>query len=322
MVIGCAVLLGIIAILAVLWVKTPLLTVWYTRLFWGGPEKNPVRNEFVTEDGIRVTENECYSRKFDNSYMDIYLPESGSSRAVIWLHGGGFVADDKSLVSETAMKFAREGYAFFNLNYALAPETPYPGQLEQIGAAYRYIVDHENRYQIEDANFVFGGDSAGGQLAGQFVNIQVDPGYAQTVGLESTGLGNRICGVIFYSALLSFLEEQGDGMLGTFLSPQFSWAFFGQADWRSSEQAAQAGILGNVSPLYPPVFITDGTVDSFTLQAEMLVDELEAKYIPYQTNLYDPDFHTLPHEYQFDYSYPEAVENIKKAFAFLSELSW
>lgn len=165
------------------------------------------------------------------------------------------------------------------MNYALALETPYPGQLEQIGAAYQHIATHEEQYQIKGASFVFGGDSAGGQLAGQFVNIQVDADYAKTVGLESAGLGNRIFGVIFYSTLLSFLDEQGGGMLGSFLSPQFSWAFFGDADWRSSEQAVQVGIWENVSPLYPPVFITDRTVDSFTLQAEALVDELESKYM-------------------------------------------
>ena len=317
---GGAALLALAAALAVLWFNTPLLAVWYTRAVWGGPETDPAYREYVTADGIRVLENECYCAEFANSYMDVYLPQEGGGKAILWVHGGGFVSDDKSLVSETAMKFAQAGYAFFNINYALAPEATYPSQLRQLDAAASYIAEHEARYGVQGASFVFGGDSAGGQIAGQYVNLQSDEDYAQAVGLSCTPLRHRIGGVIFYCAFLDFSGTAEETALWRFLSPQFSWALFGTKDYRGTEQAALASIVGNLSEQYPPVFITDGTVGSFAVQAQALIAELEEKHIPYEANLYDPQLHSLPHEYQFDYSLPQAEENLARTLAFLAAL--
>lgn len=78
--------------------------------------------------------------------------------------------------------------------------------------------------------------------------------------------------------------------------------------------------MGNLSEQYPPVFITDGTVGSFAVQAQALIAEPEEKHIPYEANLYDPQLHSLPHEYQFDYSLPQAEENLERTLAFLAAL--
>src|SRR5688572_1725107 len=53
--------------------------------------------------------------------MDVYLPEGRSEQTpvVIMLHGGGFVAGDKSEFSARAQQFSAKGFAVLNVNYRL-----------------------------------------------------------------------------------------------------------------------------------------------------------------------------------------------------------
>src|ERR1700747_3748463 len=69
-------------------------------------------------------------------------PEADAARAVLFLHGGGYMAG--SIVSHryVAVEIGRAARArTLALGYRLAPEHPYPAQLEDALAAYEYLRD-------------------------------------------------------------------------------------------------------------------------------------------------------------------------------------
>ncbi len=98
----------------------------------------------------------------------IYTPEglNATVPALLHIHGGGFVIG--SLDSEHGSCVAlcrRLGVVVVSVDYRLAPETPYPGPLEDCYAALVWTSSNSARLQIDPARVAVFGQSAGGGLA-------------------------------------------------------------------------------------------------------------------------------------------------------------
>jgi monoterpene epsilon-lactone hydrolase len=107
-------------------------------------------------------------------------PAADSSYAVLYLHGGGYMAG--SIVSHryVAIEIGRSARArTLALDYRRAPEHPYPAQLEDALAAYRYLLDQG----LVPGKIAVGGDSAGGNLT-----------LALMIALRTQGLPLPACG--------------------------------------------------------------------------------------------------------------------------------
>ncbi len=79
--------------------------------------------------------------------------------AVLFLHGGGFIAGSPQTHRSFAAWLAEaSGAELFSLDYRLAPEHPFPAALDDCVAAARAL-------QREGRRLVIAGDSAGAQLA-------------------------------------------------------------------------------------------------------------------------------------------------------------
>jgi epsilon-lactone hydrolase len=88
-------------------------------------------------------------------------PSSAADRALVYFHGGAFVVGSpqgyRGLAGELARAGGMTGYA---VDYRLAPETPFPGAVEDATAAYLALL--ERGYTPN--RIAFAGDSAGGGL--------------------------------------------------------------------------------------------------------------------------------------------------------------
>ncbi|GIJ99135.1 hypothetical protein Aspvir_001261 [Aspergillus viridinutans] len=86
---------------------------------------------------------------------------SASEKVLLYFHGGGYITP----LSAGHFKFARAAAQRLTakcalLEYTLAPELKYPGQLAQAAAALRYLLQYHAA-----ADVTIAGDSAGGNLA-------------------------------------------------------------------------------------------------------------------------------------------------------------
>lgn len=102
---------------------------------------------------------------------DLYLLNNGGNRPVIlFIHGGAWVAGDKSGYAEYyAKKYAFAGFNVVAINYRLAdksdPETQWPAQLQDVQLAVRWLRHYRKNLGIDPNRICAFGDSAGGHLA-------------------------------------------------------------------------------------------------------------------------------------------------------------
>jgi epsilon-lactone hydrolase len=88
--------------------------------------------------------------------------EAAADRVLLFTHGGGFVVGSIATHRKLAGHLAKAvGARALVLDYRLAPEHPFPAQLEDAVTAYRWLLGQG----IEPGHIVTTGDSAGGNLA-------------------------------------------------------------------------------------------------------------------------------------------------------------
>lgn len=89
-------------------------------------------------------------------------PASASDRALLYLHGGAYVAGSaqgyRGLAAELSRAAGMTGYA---IDYRLAPEDPFPAAVEDSVAAYLALIERG----FAPDRIAIAGDSAGGGLA-------------------------------------------------------------------------------------------------------------------------------------------------------------
>jgi acetyl esterase len=96
----------------------------------------------------------------------IYRPESdGPVPTILFFHGGGFVLGSIETHDDQARLLCRDvGAVVVSVDYALAPEEPFPAGFEDCLAATQWAGEHLATLG-GDSRLVVAGDSAGGNLA-------------------------------------------------------------------------------------------------------------------------------------------------------------
>lgn len=90
------------------------------------------------------------------------IPGVAEKHAILYLHGGGYVAGSPKTSRDFATRIARASKArILIINYRLAPEHPFPAAVEDALTVYRWLVSTEG---VKPNDIVITGDSAGGGL--------------------------------------------------------------------------------------------------------------------------------------------------------------
>ncbi|HEX6680062.1 MAG TPA: alpha/beta hydrolase [Gaiellaceae bacterium] len=96
--------------------------------------------------------------------LDAYVV-SGSPRAVVLIHGGGFHSGSKESLDATALRFAQSGWSAFSISYRLVPPAPWYAAKDDALAAVRWVRAHSREFGLDPQRLVVFGTSAGGNLA-------------------------------------------------------------------------------------------------------------------------------------------------------------
>jgi triacylglycerol lipase len=114
----------------------------------------------------------------------VYRPQSAAEPlpALLWIHGGGLVfgsaVEDDPLVRNVVDAV---GCAAVSVDYRLAPETPYPGPLDDCYAALNWLHTHAAELGVDPNRLAIGGASAGGGLAAALGLLTRDRGEVPLV---------------------------------------------------------------------------------------------------------------------------------------------
>ena len=98
---------------------------------------------------------------------DLYVPEGTDAPppAIVWLHGGGWRAGNRTLGPNLARFFAGAGFAMAAIDYRLSRRALFPAQIEDVRTAIRWLRAVAASHGIAADRLGLWGASAGGHLA-------------------------------------------------------------------------------------------------------------------------------------------------------------
>ncbi len=187
--------------------------------------------------------------------LDVFVPDgAGPFPVAILVHGGGWSRGDKHRVpagdaADIAPWFAplsRAKFAWFSINYRLAPKHRWPACLDDVQTAIRWVKAHAAEYKGDPNRIALFGHSAGGHLVCQ----------AAVLAAPDT----RVQAVVGFAAVTDH-EQDSDrrGGLSTSLQALLD---------RPKEITPDAlAVLRDLSPLnhvkpgLPPFLLVHGTAD-------------------------------------------------------------
>ncbi len=307
---GGIVLLLALGLLYLAFRLSPWPTVFIIQqLFSQGDQQAQALLERHIPAGIVTRTDLTYGPGPDDRF-DISLPPNASTPlpAVVWVHGGAWIAGHKEGVSNYLKVLAGEGFATIAVEYSTGMGTTYPTPVHQINDALRHIVATAGELGIDPDRILLAGDSAGAQLAAQVALIITDPAYATAMGMTPGLSPDQLRGAILASGAYDLKSIDFEGDWAWFLNTVL-WAYTGAKDFLEDGQFDLASVQQHVGPAFPPAFITSGNGDPLAPQAYRLANTLEALGVDVET-LFFPADHApaLPHEYQFNLDLPEGQQ--------------
>jgi acetyl esterase len=98
--------------------------------------------------------------------LDLYVPDGpGPFPAAILVHGGGFDEGSKSTNCRPLFDvLANAGFAWFSIDYRMAPEYRFPQAIEDVNSAIRWLKANSAAYHVDTPKIALIGESAGGFL--------------------------------------------------------------------------------------------------------------------------------------------------------------
>ena len=109
--------------------------------------------------------------------LDAWIPEGpGPFPAVIVVHGGGFINGDKqTYVKPLFDPLKSSGFAWFTINYRLAPKVHFPAPQQDLGRAIKWVKANAKQYKVDARKIALMGESAGASIVG-YVAVHPGPG--------------------------------------------------------------------------------------------------------------------------------------------------
>lgn len=193
--------------------------------------------------------------------MDAYVPDSdGPFPAVIIVHGGGWEAGDKiTYVSPVFAPLAQAGFAWFSIDYRLAPYAHVPDQLEDVRNAVRFVRRHAAWFHIDPDRIALLGESASGHLVAQAASMPCP--------------GCEVQAVVSFYGVYNFERWRND--------PDFKRMLPRMFEDQSAATLRRYSPLFHASASLPPMLIVQGTGDELypgTKEYARRLDEVHARH--------------------------------------------
>jgi len=143
----------------------------------------PAQITYKTENNIsyRTGENlDAYMK--ERCKLDIDVPENVDSfTTVVWFHGGGLTAGEKSIPE----RLKNKKLAVVAVNYRLSPKVKSPAYIDDAAAAVAWVFKNISKYGGDPKKIVVSGHSAGGYLA---CMIGLDKHYLAAYGIDANAI--------------------------------------------------------------------------------------------------------------------------------------
>ena len=213
----------------------------------------------------------------------LYRPRSAKNLrpAVLNIHGGGYVAGsvarDDAAMRELAVAL---DCVVMSVDYRLAPETPYPGPLEDCYTALAWLDTQAERLDIDRTRIAVRGVSAGGGLATGLALLARDRGGPCPM---------------FVALLYPMLDHRTKASPGL---GEHVWSAEANRFGWDSYLCGLSVVGGYASPAimeslegFPPCFLAVGSIDLFVGEDLAFAARLAQSGVPVELRLYAGAYH-------------------------------
>ncbi len=220
----------------------------------------------------------------------LYQPgtAAASRPALLLMHGGGYIMgtpEQEDFLARNVVSTV--GCVVVAVDYRVAPETRYPGAVEDCYAALKWLYAHVDELGVDATRLAIGGSSAGGGLAAALGLLTRDRGEIALAFqlLLQPMLDDRTC-------TLAEPHPYTGEFIWTHQANRFGWTSLlghepGLPDVSPYAAAARAGSLEGL----PPTFISTGALDLFLEEDLEYARRLTRAGVPTEFHLYPGTYH-------------------------------
>ncbi len=214
--------------------------------------------------------------------LRVHRPKNtpGSLPCVYSVHGGGYILGTLDMEDLRFDRWCPQlGVVGVAVEYRLAPETPYPGPLEDCYAGLRWVFDHAAEIGADRSRIGISGASAGGGLA---------------AGLALLARDRAELDVAFQMLIYPMIDDRQETPSSHWDVPiwnpranEFGWRSYLGPLYGSNEippyaAAARAEDLEGL----PPAFVSVGTMDGFCDEDIAYAQRLNQAGVPTELHVY------------------------------------
>jgi acetyl esterase/lipase len=204
--------------------------------------------------------------------LDLAMPRGdGPFPAVICIHGGGWQGGKRQDLSKTIEILAGRGYVAVSPTYRLVPAAQFPGQIEDVKAAVRWLRANASTYKVDADHIGALGYSAGAHLACLLGTTHKDDGLEGAGG--NPDQSSRVQAVVsFFGPTDLTRNDWTEDVEKRFLVP-----FLGDTIKNKPEAYKKASPVTFVTKDAPPFLFFHGDKDPLvhSNQSTILAEKLE-----------------------------------------------
>ena len=221
--------------------------------------------------------------------LHIYRPRdaTGPLACIYHIHGGGYVAGGAKELEFFHKPLAAElGCVIISVDYRLAPETVFPGAIEDCYAGLGWTLAHSADLGIDRARIGVMGESAGGGLAAALALMTRDRGDHALAFQHLTYpmIDDRTCVKPPHPHAGEFIWTPHNNLFG--------WtALLGQEPGGDGISPYAAAARAEDLSGLPPTFIMTGTLDLFVDEDIEFARRLIAAGVPTELHVHPGAFH-------------------------------
>jgi acetyl esterase len=213
---------------------------------------------------------------------EVYVPRgAGPFPVLVYAHGGGWCFGSAAGVRRPVTRLAEAGFLTININYALAPEQPFPAAVEDMVFALRWADAHAAELGGDPRRLLAGGDSAGANLAAAAAHVlHGDPTAVDAHGFEPEAM--RLSGLVLLFGLFDWqraILEPGSHSDGS-MEVVFNQGYLGPHFLSRHRDPLASPLLSPHLAAFPPCYLSVGDQDSILDQSLAMTRALTAHNVP------------------------------------------
>jgi acetyl esterase/lipase len=207
--------------------------------------------------------------------------------AFFWIHGGGYVMGDIDRDDYGIKLRMKEADCItVSVDYRRAPETPFPGPVEDCYAALKWCFDHADEIGVDSSRIAIGGASAGGGLAAALALLVRD---------------RAEMGVVFQMLIYPMIDDTNvvpanetlpDTHIWSRANNLFGWtSYLGKTPGGDGVSPYAAAFRASDLTGLPPALIVVGDLDLFVSEDIEYARRLIQAGIPTELHVYTGAYH-------------------------------